>query len=124
MTKMLGIVGGIAPESTIAYYRQLIAAFPDQPPSILINSIDVYKVLDLAGAERFDELTDYLVAALRPLAKAGVDFAIFASNTPHVVFTNVQRRSPSRCSVSSTRRATTRALSASNASASSARARR
>ena len=44
--KTLGIIGGIAPESTIDYYRQLIAA---GVKSIVINSIDVDRVLALAA---------------------------------------------------------------------------
>jgi aspartate/glutamate racemase len=46
----LGVVGGMGPESTIAYYRAIVAAArdlrPTSPPaSVLINSIDVQKVL-------------------------------------------------------------------------------
>jgi aspartate racemase len=46
--KRLGVVGGIGPESTIAYYRLIIAAvrerWPDHPQApVLINSIDVQK---------------------------------------------------------------------------------
>ncbi len=95
----VGIIGGIAPESTIAYYRQLLAAWrerhPDgSNPSIVINSIDLQKLLALVATERFDELTDWLLQELQRLAGAGADFALFASNTPHVVFPNLRRRSP------------------------------
>ena len=53
--KTLGIVGGIGPESTIDYYRLLIAAYrkrvPDGSyPQILINSIDLKRMLDLIAA--------------------------------------------------------------------------
>lgn len=92
--KTAGIIGGIAPESTIAYYRQLVAAFPESAPSIVINSIDLKKMIGLYATERFDDLTDYLLAEVQRLAGAGADFALFASNTPHVVFANVRRRSP------------------------------
>jgi aspartate racemase len=94
-----GIIGGIAPESTIAYYRQILAAWPETHPdggnpSLIINSIDLKTLLALVAAERFDELTDWLLRELQRLAGAGADFALFASNTPHVVFPNVRRRSP------------------------------
>ncbi len=97
--KSAGIIGGIAPASTIAYYEQILAAWrerrPDgSAPSIVINSIDLRTLLELVGAERFDELTDYLLRELQRLAGAGVDFALFASNTPHIVFANLRRRSP------------------------------
>lgn len=52
----LGIVGGLGPESTIAYYRSIIAAARDLRPTsphapVLINSIDVQKVLGLGWRE-------------------------------------------------------------------------
>ena len=44
--KTLGVIGGIAPESTTEYYRQLVAGYRERTrdgsyPSILINSIDL-----------------------------------------------------------------------------------
>ncbi len=96
--KTVGIIGGIAPESTIAYYRQIIAAYREQKPdgsypSILINSIDLTKLLDLA-ANQLDKLAEYLVDEVQKLARAGADFGLLASNTPHVVFEEVRRQSP------------------------------
>jgi aspartate/glutamate racemase len=41
--KRLGIIGGIGPESTVVYYRALVAAGRElggAAPPILINSID------------------------------------------------------------------------------------
>jgi hypothetical protein len=69
--KRLGVVGGIGPESTIAYYRLIIAAvrerWPDHPQApVLINSIDVQKVLRLAAENALPALTDYLVSELEP----------------------------------------------------------
>jgi aspartate racemase len=97
--KTVGIIGGIAPESTIAYYRLIIAAYREQKPdgsypSIIINSIDLTKVLDLAGANELDRLVEYLVAELQRLARAGADFGLLASNTPHIVFDEIGRQSP------------------------------
>ena len=97
--KTVGIVGGIGPESTIEYYRSIIAGYcrlrPDGTASaILINSVDVNKLLDWMGANRLSEVTDYLVNALQKLARAGADFGIIAANTPHIVFDDVQQRSP------------------------------
>lgn len=95
----LGIIGGIAPESTIQYYRLIVAAYREQRgdgayPSILINSIDLKRLLDLAAAERLAELTEYLLRELERLARAGADVALFASNTPHLVFEEVRSRAP------------------------------
>ena len=54
--KTVGIIGGIGPESTIVYYRSILAAYREQRPdgsasSILINSIDLTKMLTLIGKD-------------------------------------------------------------------------
>jgi aspartate racemase len=97
--RTLGIVGGIAPASTVDYYQQIIAAYrarrPDGSyPSLLINSIDLTRLLELVGAGRLEELTGYLREALERLARAGADVALLASNTPHIVFEELSRVSP------------------------------
>jgi aspartate racemase len=95
--KTLGIIGGIAPASTIDYYRTIVALVLERTgayPPILINSIDLNKLLTLAGEKRFDELTSYLLDEVQKLARAGADFAILASNTPHLVFDELQAVSP------------------------------
>ena len=96
--KTLGIIGGIAPASTIEYYRLLIATYqqrrPDgSNPPVIINSIDMQTMLRLIAADALDEVTTYLSAEIDTLARAGADVALLASNTPHVVFDPLQRRS-------------------------------
>lgn len=95
--KTLGIIGGIGPESTVEYYRAIIAAYRERHdgnyPSIIINSISVKRVLDLVSANKLEELTELLCDEIERLARAGADFAIMASNTPHIVFDQLLRRS-------------------------------
>jgi aspartate racemase len=97
--KTVGIVGGIGPESTIEYYRLIIASYREQKqdgsyPSIVINSIDLKKMLDLVAANELAQLTGYLVGEVHRLARAGADLGLLASNTPHIVFDELRRRSP------------------------------
>jgi aspartate racemase len=97
--KSVGIIGGIGPESTMEYYRQIIASYrraqPDGGcPSIIINSIDIKKMLDLIRMNDLVAVTDYLHAAVQKLANAGADFGVLAANTPHVVFDELNRRAP------------------------------
>jgi aspartate racemase len=94
----VGLIGGIAPESTIDYYRQIIDRYRTRRqdghyPAIIINSIDLTTMLEFVSARQFDELTAYLVREVTRLARAGADFALFASNTPHVVFDDVSEQS-------------------------------
>jgi aspartate racemase len=99
LMKTVGIIGGIAPESTIAYYRLLISGYREKMmdgnyPPVLINSINMTKMLDLIGAGQLEEVTQYLLDEIGKLAQAGADFGILASNTPHIVFDELQRQSP------------------------------
>ncbi|MCI0351390.1 MAG: amino acid racemase [Acidobacteriales bacterium] len=96
--KTLGIIGGIGPESTIEYYRFLIAAYRQRQrdgsyPPMLINSIDLKKMLDLIVAGKLAEVTEYLAGEVNKLAEAGAQVGLMASNTPHIVFDGVQRHS-------------------------------
>lgn len=96
--QIAGIVGGIAPGSTVDYYRLLIERYRERQtdgsyPQVLINSIDLQRFLGLVSAGDRGTLTDYLLAELGRLARAGADFALFASNTPHLVFDDVRRQS-------------------------------
>jgi aspartate racemase len=96
--KTLGIIGGIGPESTIDYYRSLHQTWREHTkdgssPSILINSIDLKKMLDLIGANALSQVTDYLSREMHSLARAGADIGLLAANTPHIVFDELRRRS-------------------------------
>ena len=97
--KIIGMIGGIGPESTIDYYRRLLEGAqkrnPGGPaPAIIINSIDLQKGLDLLGANQFSELTEYIVPEVMRLHSAGADFGFLAANSPHIVFDDIARRSP------------------------------
>jgi len=95
--KRLGIVGGIGPESTIDYYRMMIELCLIERrdyPEIIVYSINMNKMLDMTERADLDELVQYLLTALEALKSAGADFAIIASNTPHMVFDTLQEESP------------------------------
>jgi aspartate racemase len=95
----VGIIGGIGPESTIEYYHSIIASYRERTrdgsyPAVVINSIDLKRMLDLIGANKLPEVEEYLVGELERLARAGADFAALAANTPHIVFGALRARSP------------------------------
>lgn len=95
--KTLGLIGGVGPESTIDYYRQLVSGFRERSggtyPPVIINSVDLKRLLDWMAQNRLDLVADYLAEAIQKLEHAGADFAALASNTPHIVFDDLQRRS-------------------------------
>ena len=89
--KKAGIIGGIGPEATVEYYHLVIKKYRDiitdgSYPEILIHSIDMTKMIGLLTDNDIDGVVAYLGAAVSSLAAAGADFALLASNTPHVVF--------------------------------------
>lgn len=95
--KRVGLVGGLGPESTIDYYRRILAlaereGLGEQPP-IVIDSLDVGTGLRLAGSDHA-ALTTYLSESVRRLAGASVDFVAMTANTAHLVFDEVAAASP------------------------------
>ncbi len=94
--KTVGIIGGVGPESTIEYYRQMVAVWRERRPdgsypSIIINSIDLKRMVDLITADRLDDVARILLEEIERLARAGADFALIAANTPHVVYGRVRQ---------------------------------
>jgi aspartate racemase len=95
--RSVGLVGGLGPESTIDYYRRILAEWarhePASMPSIVIDSLDVARALHLVDTDRA-ALTEYLLASIRRLSGAGVNFVAMTANTPHLVFDELAARSP------------------------------
>lgn len=94
-----GMIGGLGPPSTIDYYRSILDRYRARKPNggyphLIINSLDVDKGIAMLDAGRLDDLADYLAEGVESLAKAGAEFGFIAANTPHLVFDEVQRRSP------------------------------
>lgn len=97
--KLIGIVGGLGPESTIDYYRLFISIYrarkPDGGyPPLVINSVDLTHVLRLLGSNDLAGLAAYMIEEIRRLARAGATHGLLSSNTPHIVFDEISRASP------------------------------
>jgi aspartate racemase len=97
--KKIGIIGGIGPESTVDYYKLIIGAFHEKPadsgyPEIIIYSANLSGLMRILEAKDWGGLTDWLLEKVVSLQKAGAEFAVIGSNTPHIVFDQVSSRSP------------------------------
>jgi aspartate racemase len=95
--KTIGMIGGIAPASTVDYYQRIISRFQERTgqrnyPSIIINSINMTHMVDLISNDQMDELIDYLSEEIFVLEKAGAKVIFIASNTPHIVFEPLVQR--------------------------------
>lgn len=97
--KLLGIIGGIGPESTVDYYQTIVGLYrarkPDGSyPSLLINSIDMNRLRTAFEAGNLGAIIEYILPELQRLQRAGAEFGLLAANTPHIVFDDLQRQAP------------------------------
>jgi aspartate racemase len=97
--KTLGMIGGVGPESTIDYYKNIIAMYRERRPDghypqFVINSIDLQKGIDFLDANNLAGMTEFLLAEIQQLPRAGADFGIIAANTPHIVFDDIAPKLP------------------------------
>jgi aspartate racemase len=97
--KILGMIGGLGPESTIDYYKNIIALYRERRrdgsyPEFIINSVNLKKGLDFMAVNDLAGMADYLLEQIGKLARAGAEFGLIAANTPHIVFDEVAPKSP------------------------------
>jgi len=97
--KVLGMIGGVGPESTIDYYKNIIAMYRERKPDghypqFVINSIDLQKGIDFLEANDLAGMTNFLLNEIERLPRAGAEFGIIAANTPHIVFDDLAPKLP------------------------------
>lgn len=95
MTRILGIVGGTGPESTVDYYRSVVASWrrrnPDgSHPRVIINSVEAGRIFRWLDEREFSQVAQELTDAVRELAAAGAGAALLASNATHLAFDEVE----------------------------------
>lgn len=97
--KIIGILGGLGPESTSDYYKEIISVFNTTYrelayPEIIIYSANVNELMQLVNISAWNRLTEWLLEKIKHIHKAGAEFAVIASNTPHIVFDELNALSP------------------------------
>ncbi|HJO91871.1 MAG TPA: amino acid racemase [Victivallales bacterium] len=97
--KKIGILGGIGPESTVDYYKEIISAFNNQYkelayPEIIIYSANLNELMALVNSKNWSQLIDWLLDKINSLHNSGAEFAAIASNTPHFVYDKLKNKSP------------------------------
>jgi aspartate racemase len=95
MHKRIGILGGMSPESTVAYYEHITRTYTERfgdygYPEILIYSVSFQQYVDWPNQDRWDLVAGGLSRAARKLAAAGAGLILIATNTMHLVFDQVQ----------------------------------
>lgn len=94
--KKAGIIGGLGPESTVDYYKGIIAAFHNSYeetgyPEIAIESCNIKEMLGYSNVDRWDIVAERLALKFELLRNVGCHFGAIASNTPHKVFDDIQK---------------------------------
>jgi len=96
--RTLGLIGGTGPESTIEYYRLLVAKYREQAdghsPPVIITSVDLKQMIEWMNSGNLAAVANGLVAEFERLQRAGAEFAALTANTPHIVFDELKQRSP------------------------------
>ena len=95
MHKKIVILGGMCPESTVAYYEYITRTYTERfgnydYPVILIYSVSFQSYVDWPQKDRWDLVARGLSEAAQKLEAAGADFILIATNTMHLVFDQVQ----------------------------------
>ncbi len=93
--KRIGILGGMSPESTVAYYEYITRTYTERfgnygYPEILIYSVSFQPYVDWPNADRWDLVAQGLSDAAQKLVAAGAEVILIATNTMHIVFDQVQ----------------------------------
>jgi aspartate racemase len=96
--KKIGIIGGLGPEATIDYYKEIINAFKNENgdlnyPEIIIYSVNMSEFLSLMKEKKYDRVIALLLEKIEGLKRAGAEFAVLSANTPHLLFDRIKEKS-------------------------------
>ncbi len=97
--KTIGLIGGLGPESTVDYYKEIISVFNSEYadlayPEIIVYSANINELMQFVEAKNWPELSKWLLKKIFSIHRAGAEFAAIASNTPHIVFDEIKSKSP------------------------------
>jgi aspartate racemase len=97
--RVLGLVGGIGPESTLDYYRRLVDGYhdrvgPDSHPPLLINSLDGGPLIGPLVAGDSGPMAAAVRRGIERLAAGGAGLGLICSVAGHTIFDEVAATSP------------------------------
>ncbi|MBL4642618.1 MAG: amino acid racemase, partial [Flavobacteriaceae bacterium] len=97
MNKTIGLIGGMTPESTILYYRELnrlasIKYGAKHTCNVLIESVDFGMVSKYQIENRWDLLDEMMVKAAQNLEKGGAKCVLICANTMHLTIEAVKKK--------------------------------
>ncbi len=95
--QIIGLIGGLSPESTVHYYQRLCRRFNERAgglrfPRIVLDSLNLQDLVDCFERDDWPRVADQLAAAIARLQAAGADFAAILANTPHNAWDQLRDR--------------------------------
>ena len=87
--KLLGLIGGVSPESTELYYRLMNDGARDRlgeghSAKLIISSFDFAEMVEPYEAKDWNRFISNVVVAAKRLKNAGADGLMICSNTTHM----------------------------------------
>lgn len=94
--RCLGLIGGLGPDATVHYYRELIAAVAkqDRVPRLLIAHAEYDRVYKAVIANDLDGLARYLSGLIASMAAGGAEVSAIVAVTPHICAAQLTAISP------------------------------
>lgn len=94
--KKIGILGGMSPEASIEYYRLMVdlakgGEFHGSFPELIIYNLNFDDFCNPLSRGRDKEVIKLLSNKLHAIERAGADFALMASNTPHLYYAELEK---------------------------------
>lgn len=95
--KIIGVLGGMGPESTAIFYQAVIkqcqkqygAQYDQDYPEIFIYNLPIPDVV--GGLKRPEETLDTLIRGARKIESIGVDFIVMPCNTAHYFYPSMAK---------------------------------
>ena len=95
--KIVGVLGGMGPESTAIFYHAVIkqcqkqygAQYDEDYPEILIYNLPIPNIVE--GLNKPDETLDMLIKGTKKIESIGVDFIVMPCNTAHYFYSSMAK---------------------------------
>ncbi|NCO97333.1 MAG: hypothetical protein COY38_01205 [Candidatus Aenigmarchaeota archaeon CG_4_10_14_0_8_um_filter_37_24] len=96
-SKIIGIIGGMGPESTSDFYLDLTRMAQEKcssRPSIVIHSLPIKFSIEesfIKNGTGKNEYLDWLIGSIKTLEKTGADFIVIPCNTVHIFIDKLRK---------------------------------
>lgn len=99
--KTIGILGGLGPEATVDYYKEIFRTVNKRHnngslnyPEIVIYSVNMSRFIGLLENKKYLEASNYIAHCISGLEKSGAEVAAMSANTPHLIFSDIKDKVP------------------------------